>query len=182
VAFLAGAEDASELSEFIHLMFRPFLRDTTKPVQESVGNLDASMATRRQQQGFLNLLRIVIKQLGYQVLSFVPSFMDLLLGLLECAVRPSHDLAPDDEDDAQKEDEEEEEEEERDDAMEGVDETDGKRRRSSSAGLRSLTVTAMADLMEQFSTDYDFLSHAKKLWASLGKLTSISLISLQFGF
>lgn len=192
VSFLAGAQEPAEFREFVHLMLRPFLLDATRPFTQP-GNLTVAGVSTPRRLGFVHLLRSVTRQMGFHIVSFVPHFLDLLLGLLHdasasIAVKAIAEEEEEEEvlDVEEDEEAEEEEEEEEGGKQKGASSGGGAaaasalvpsassskpsgRSSSSHTSVRPLALRALTELVAQFSEAVDLQPYSQRLWAILGE-------------
>ncbi len=103
LSFLSGLDETEgELDYFIYTMIRPFVPDSVSMELSEVGHgnkshvqtiinqvytstsvKEVSTIPSQRLEGLLNLLSEVVKKLGFKTLSYVPSFMKLILTILE---------------------------------------------------------------------------------------------------
>jgi hypothetical protein len=167
VSFLAGAQEVAEFREFVHLMLRPFLKDASRPFSDD-GNLVVADVSVARRLGFLHLLRSVVRQMGFHVVAFVPSFIDLVLGLLDEAAAMGSSEA---EVEVGEEEEEEDDEEEGDKTVEaGKDGPSGVVgiSRRGLASVKPLALRALTELVGQFSEAVSLTPYTTRLWTILG--------------
>jgi len=187
VSFMAGAQGETEFREFVHLMLRPFLVDATASF-DTKNNLDVIAASAGRRLGFLHLLSSVIRQMGFHVLPFVGTFVEVTLRLLGEGYRDAsavhnaregdedgenewHGVGGDDDDsrdgrDGGQERGDEDEENE-------VEDGDIQVRRGHTQGsLRLLSTRVISELFDQYAESFDFTSVAPRLWTVLGPSVS----------
>lgn len=160
LSFVSGFKAGnSELDYFVYMMVRNFIpSDTDMNISETGhGNVAhfrdmiqavksdvfASVPNQRQ-EGFLNLLSDVIKKLGFSVSNFIPTFVELILGILGNIEAPKEDEKMDDASDEEPKD------------IIGS---------SRNGKLRSLCFNRLSELMSQFAGHIDFLQFSETLWA-----------------
>lgn len=177
LSFLSGL-DASEgeLDYFVYMMIRSFIpknvnmnvsdighgsnthiRDMIAHVQEHTSVEQVASVPSQRQEGLLNLLSEVVKKLGFDISEFVPTFVKLILGILECSesFRKNSNVAPIDSEDGDVEINNDYEQQ-----LENGANRSGK--------IRSMCFLRLSDLMSQFSETTDFLVFGPTLWSVVG--------------
>lgn len=169
MSFLAGAQEVAEFREFVHLMLRPFLRDASRPFSDD-GNLVVADVSVARRLGFLHLLRSVVRQMGFHVVAFVPSFLALVLGLLDEAAAMGNSEAEVEVEVEVGEDEEEDEEEGDKTVEAGRDGPSGVVgiSRRGLASVKPLALRALTELVGQFSEAVSLTPYTTRLWTILG--------------
>lgn len=160
-SFLAGfCEGSEELYPAIYLAVRQFvevknLKDidiqTAEDLQRfcqqtgSIGKQECERLPSIVQEGFLNMLEAIISQLGHHVAKFVPTFLAIILGLLE-----SHPVGSSVGQEILSEDES----------------TDPQSSRS--GRIRALCFRRLSELFNCFAEVHDFSESFTRMWRGVG--------------
>jgi U3 small nucleolar RNA-associated protein 20 len=163
VAAICKKDD--EIYPFVYLTLRRYIppNTPTKAIEahdendraaflaqlESLTASDCCRLPTPVHEGFLNVLDAIISQLGHRVLRFVPSFMDIILSLLE--VYEVKELM-------KMEDNE---------AIE--DELDGQGPLLRAGAVRGLCYRRLTALFERFPEVFEFAPYANRIWSCLDR-------------
>lgn len=180
LSFFSGiGNESGELNYFIYMMVRAFIPVGVSVKVEGIQMEKASLMTlikasetitaeelknipTKRQEGFLNLLYDVIKQIGHGGKDFVATFMKLLLALCE---QTEHALIASIKIQAAKSNQAE--------GNEGSEmtENDGNSRIGK---IRTLSFLRLSDLLTKFASSVDFSEYGHQLWQSMS--TSVTAL------
>jgi U3 small nucleolar RNA-associated protein 20 len=177
LSFLSGLDASKgELDYFVYMMVRSFIpkdvnmhlsdmghgnishfRTMIAQVQEYTSVEQVASVPSQRQEGFLNLLSEVVKKLGFDVSEFVPTFVKLILGILENSESFRKDFSS---------------------ALMEIEDNDVKindsheheleNGASRSGKIRSMCFLRLSDFMSQFSETTDFSAFGPVLWLVAG--------------
>ncbi|CAM9237943.1 unnamed protein product, partial [Phaeothamnion confervicola] len=188
LSFLAGLAPL-ELAEFVFLMLRAFL----PPDAVAAAAVAALTDVAGRQVGFLKMVGAVSKHLGHRVLPWIEHLTAAVVALVELAALMTREDAPpppaavavevtagddgddgDEESDAESDDDDDEEgekngsnAEESGEKSDGTDSVAEEEDGGIAGDLRTNSLRALMELMEQFSDAFDFSSFAPRLWTAL---------------
>ena len=165
VSCLAQLE-GDELFPLIYLMIRNYIpsscelkweeiatsefKEKVLGVMSTAGTLPFGDIPIQRHEGFLNLLSVLIAQLGHGLDQYIPSFMPILLGVLKCTTLPRRDEA-----DMQIET----------DMSESEPRDFGASQRL--RAVRTLSIRCIAAVMDKFADSIDFTPYSETLWEGI---------------